>query len=152
VKVVENGGMPRSELQSIVERLSYLEQSSGTPSGEAGEPPPQILGQLISRYEEIDGRLALMEEGGAGAAGSGQSSQAMSSAMLELAELREQLNELQLNGTGPGVSENFLGKLAEKISSGIAGSEVKAIQTQMYMVYFFLALIGALALSSFFMQ
>ncbi len=147
-KVAENGGMPRSELQSIVERLSYLEQS-GASSGEADGPSSHITEQLIARYEEIDGRLAQIEEGGASAAGGGQSSEA---AMAEIAELRKQLTELQQNGSGPGVSENFLGKLAEKISSGIAGSEVKAIQMQMYVVYFFLALIGALALSSFFMQ
>jgi chromosome segregation ATPase len=151
-KIAENGGMSRSELQTIVERLSYLEQSSGAPSGEPRGPSPQILEQLISRYEEIDGRLALMEESGAGAAGSGRSSQGMNSVMSELAELRAQLIDLQQNGSGPGVSESFVGKLAEKISSGIAGSEVKAIQMQMYVVYFFLALIGALALSSFFMQ
>jgi chromosome segregation ATPase len=149
-RITDEGGIPRFELQSIVERLSYLERS-GSPSGEAGGPPPQIMEQLIARYEEIDGRLALMEEGAARFSG-GKNSPGSSSVMAEIAELRGQLIELQQNGSGPGVSENFVGKLAEKISSGIAGSEVKAIQMQMYVVYFFLALTGALALSSFFMQ
>lgn len=150
-RIAESGGMPRAEMQSLLERISYLEQSGGAPSGDAGGPPSRITEQLIARYEEIDGRLALMEESGAGAS-SGQGSAATSSALAEIAELRAQLIELQENGSGPGVSENFVGKLAEKISSGIAGSEVKSIQTQMYVVYFFLALVGALALSSFFMQ
>jgi hypothetical protein len=147
--VAESGGMPRAELHSIVERLSYLEQS-GAPS-EAGGPPPKIVEQLIDRYKEIDERLSLMEEIGAGVSGGGPS-QATNSVSAEIAELRAQLIQLQESGSGPGVPENFVGKLAEKISAGIANSEVKAIQLQMYVVYFFLALVGALALSSFFMQ
>lgn len=142
-KFAASAGNPRADLQHIADRLSYLEQA-GAPSGDAGGPPQRFMEQLIARYEEIDGRLALMEESGSGG---GQNR-----AMAELAELRAQLIELQENGSGPGIPESFIGKLAEKISSGIAGSEVKAIQMQMYVVYFFLALIGAMALSSFFMQ
>lgn len=141
--IAEGSGIPRTELQGIADRLSFLEQS-GVSSDEAGGPSPQIMGQLVARYEEIDGRLALMEAGVA--------NQPADSALAEIAELREQLAQLQENGSGPEVSENFVGKLAEKISSGIAKSEIKSVQLQMYVVYFFLALIGALALSSFFMQ
>ncbi len=107
------------------------------------------MDQLISRYEEIDGRLALIEEAAPGEASAEQNLQWVSSAMEEISEIRQQLAEVQESGTGgSGISEKFVGKLAEKISSGIAGSEVKSIQTQMFVVYFVLAVIGALTLLS----
>lgn len=143
-KVAQNAAMPRAELQTLADRLSYLEES-GVPSGEVDGSSRKVMDQLMARYQEISGRLAQMEEGG-------RTGQEAANALAEIAELREQLIQLQESGTGPGVSENFVGKLAEKISSGIANSEIKSVQLQMYVVYFFLALIGAMALSSFFMQ
>ncbi len=146
----QTAGAPRAELQKIIERLSYLEHagaSAGSGEGEGGGPSPQIMDQLISRYEEIDGRLALIEEAAPGEASAEKNLQWVSSAMEEISEIRQQLAEVQESGTGgSGISEKFVGKLAEKISSGIAGSEVKSIQTQMYVVYFVLAVIGALTL------
>jgi hypothetical protein len=107
------------------------------------------MDQLISRYDEIDGRLALIEEAALGKAYAEQNLQWVSSAMEEISEIRQQLAEVQDSGMGgSGISEKFVGKLAEKISSGIVGSEVKSIQTQMYVVYFVLAVIGALTLLS----
>lgn len=153
INATANSAQP--DLQGIIDRLSYLEQSGLSAEGSEGSssgPAPQIVEQLIARYEEIDGRLALMEETGPGEATASGSSEWVSSAMAEISELRQQITDVQESGTaGTGISDKFLGNLAQKISSGIATSEVKSMQTQLYAVYFVLALVGALTLSSLFM-
>ncbi len=135
-------------LHELGVRVQALERN-----GDGGSGTSTALSEVLTeRIERLEAKVAeraamlraeLTAEGGARDSGN---------ALAEIAELRAQLIQLQEIGAGPGVSEHFAGKLAEKISSGIANSDVKAIQLQMYVVYFFLALVGALALSSFFMQ
>ncbi len=144
--------------ERIIHRLDFVENNIGQGGETSSEGVSDSFGaELASRFELVDRRLAEVESAG----GAGQVSEALQQeserwsqwargTLEEVGELRRQVEEIQEQGGSgePGVSQQLLGTLSEKIASGLAGSEIKAVQNHVYRLYFAVFLLVGMVLTS----
>ena len=132
-----------------------LPQGLTAPPGNIGPPvlfcPPGLNStQKVSLADCLDEKIQEQE--------SKRWSQWARGTVEEINELRQHVQTLETRdvpsgssgGAASGSSSELLETLSEKISTGLANSEVKALRSRMYFVYFVVAMLVAMTLSLFF--